>query len=64
LRSSPNTIPRSGPQLSVYDGQRHLGFLRLRGKAGVEAFDRDDHYIGIYPTQKEAADAVSALEAP
>jgi hypothetical protein len=44
---------------SVYDGRRHIGFLLLRGKAGVEAFNADDRTLGIYPNMKAAADAVS-----
>jgi hypothetical protein len=46
--------------LSVYDGQLCLGHLLPRGKAGVEAYDRADRSLGIFPTQKAAADAVSA----
>jgi hypothetical protein len=45
--------------LAVYDGQVCLGFLLPRGKAGVEAFDADDRFLGVFLTQKEAADAIS-----
>jgi hypothetical protein len=45
--------------LSVYDGTRCLGFLLPRGKLGVEAYDRDDKSLGVFPNQKSAADAVS-----
>jgi hypothetical protein len=45
--------------LAVYSGTVCLGHIMLRGKAGVEAYDRDDKSIGIYPDQKAAADAVS-----
>ena len=45
--------------LSLYDGQTHLGFLLPRGRLGVEAYDRDDKSLGIFPNQKAAADAVS-----
>ena len=52
----------SGPQtamLSVYDGQRCLGHIIVRGKRGFEAFDADDCSLGTFPTEHEAADAVS-----
>ena len=49
--------------LAVYDGRTCLGFLLPRGKQGVEAFDHDDKSLGIFPTQKSAADALSAKEA-
>jgi hypothetical protein len=45
--------------LAVYDGQRCLGHLLLRGRQGVEAFDVNDRSIGIFQNQKAAADAVS-----
>ena len=51
----------SGPQtamLSVYDGQRCLGHI-VRGKRGFEAFDADDNRLGVFPSDHEAADAVS-----
>ncbi len=46
--------------LTVYDGSRCIGFIMPRGPQGVEAFDADDHSLGLFPTQKSAADAVSA----
>jgi hypothetical protein len=39
-------------------GTRCVGFLMLRGKSGVEAFDADTRPLGFYPNQKAAADAV------
>ena len=52
----------NGPQsamLSVYDGQRCLGRILQRGKRGYEAFDADDNSLGTFPTDHEAADAVT-----
>jgi hypothetical protein len=46
--------------LAVYDGQVCLGHLLLRGKAGVEAYNTDDRFLGVFPNLKAAADAVSA----
>jgi hypothetical protein len=45
--------------LAVFDGQTCIGHLLSRGKAGFEAYDRDDRSLGIYPDQKSAADAIS-----
>ncbi len=45
--------------LSVYDGSRCIGFLMPRGRQGIEAFDADDRSLGLFLTQKSAADAVS-----
>jgi hypothetical protein len=45
--------------LSVYDGQRCLGHIIVRGKRGFEAFDHDDNSLGVFPSDHEAADAVT-----
>ena len=45
--------------LSVYDGQRCLGHIIMRGKRGFEAFDADDNRLGTFLTDREAANAVS-----
>jgi hypothetical protein len=54
--TSPHTTLST---LSVYDGRCHIGFLLLRGRAGVEAFDADDRSLGLFPDMKTAADAIS-----
>jgi hypothetical protein len=43
---------------SVHVGTTCIGFLYSRGRQGAEAFDADTRSLGIYPTLKEAADAV------
>jgi len=48
----------SSPLLSVYDGQRCVGFVFARGKQGLEAFNGDQRSLGTFPTQREAAVAV------
>ncbi len=48
---------------AVYAGQRCLGHILSRGKAGVEAFDADDRSLGLYLDQKAAADAVARAAA-
>jgi hypothetical protein len=44
---------------AVYDGQTCIGFLVLRGRQGVEAFDAAEHSLGVFATAKAAADAIS-----
>jgi hypothetical protein len=55
------TAPRlaATATLSVCAGRTCIGFLLSRGKLGFEAFDRDEHSLGIFPTMKLAAAAVS-----
>jgi hypothetical protein len=39
----------------VYNGRRDcLGVILARGKAGFEAFTRDEHSLGVFKTQREA----------
>ena len=52
------TVPQSA-MLSVYDGQRCLGHIVKRGKCRFEAFDANDNSLGTFPTDHEAADAVT-----
>jgi hypothetical protein len=44
---------------TVYAGQNCLGFILARGKTGFEAFTRDEQSLGMFGTQREAADAIS-----
>jgi hypothetical protein len=46
--------------LSLYSGRECIGFLYLRGKMGVEAFDANDRSLGLYPDQQSAANAIFA----
>jgi hypothetical protein len=45
---------------SVYDGRRCIGFIISRGPKGFEAYTANEISFGIFPTQQEAADAISA----
>jgi hypothetical protein len=50
----------SGPQsLSLYEGQRCVGFVLRRGKLGHEAFTADERSLGLFKTQNETAAAIS-----
>jgi hypothetical protein len=48
------------PMLAVYAGQRCVGHLYRRSKAGFEAFNTDDRSTGLFSSQREAADALSS----
>jgi hypothetical protein len=54
--SRPSSHPNQ--YYSAYSGQRRIGFVVSRGKQH-EAFDRHDKSIGVYPSVKTAAAAVS-----
>jgi hypothetical protein len=48
--------------LSVFDGRRCAGFLLNRGVTGWEAFDADQKSLGVFPTRRDAADAIPPLQ--
>jgi hypothetical protein len=52
----------SSTMVSVYDGQRCIGFVFHRGHAGFETFDVDQRSLGMFPTQREAT--VALMERP
>jgi hypothetical protein len=47
--------------LVVYDCRECRGFLLNRGPKGWEAFDVNDGSLGIFESQKAAADALMVL---
>ena len=49
------------PLAYVYDGRECLGFVLSRGRAGFEAFDREERSLGLYPAAPPAANAVRAV---
>jgi hypothetical protein len=48
--------------VSVYDGTMCVGHVLYKPRVGFEAYDRDDKPIGIFPTQRAAANAISDEE--
>jgi hypothetical protein len=55
------SIPKSTTPLAyVYDGQQCLGHVLSRGPKGFEAFDRDDKSVGLFETQRQAANALTS----
>jgi hypothetical protein len=57
--SDGRTLAATATMLSVYDGRTCIGFLLSRGKLGHEAFDADEHSLGVFPSMKLAFCAVS-----
>ena len=52
----------TSPLSYVYDGRECLGFVLARGKLGFEALDREEHSLGIFPTQRAAAAAIMEIK--
>jgi hypothetical protein len=48
----------STPMSYVTDGREAIGFILARGRAGFEAFDREQITLGIFKTAAAAANAV------
>jgi hypothetical protein len=48
----------TAPLAYVYDGRACLGFVLSRGRAGFEAFDREERSLGLFKTAAQAANAV------
>jgi hypothetical protein len=47
------------PLAYVHDDDREcLGFVLARGKLGFEAIEREERSVGIYTTQREAAETI------
>jgi hypothetical protein len=44
--------------VSVYEDRICRGFIISRGKLGFEAFGCDERSLGIFPSQREAANAL------
>jgi hypothetical protein len=44
---------------TVTDGRETIGFLLARGPLGVEALSASEHSLGLFPTQRQAANAIS-----
>jgi hypothetical protein len=55
------TAPKpNAPLAYVYDGQQCLGHVLSRGPKGFEAYDRNDRSLGVFETQRQAANALLA----
>jgi hypothetical protein len=44
---------------SVYDDRNRLGVILARGRSGFEAYAADDHSLGLFPSPRTAAAAIT-----
>jgi hypothetical protein len=44
---------------SVYDDRHRLGVILARGRNGFEAYAADDHSLGLFPSTRTAAAAIT-----
>jgi hypothetical protein len=47
------------PFASVYDDRSLLGVILARGRSGFEAYAADDHSLGLFPSPRKAAAAIT-----
>ena len=47
------------PFASVYDDRSRLGVILARGRGGFEAYAADDHSLGLFPSPRKAAAAIT-----
>src|SRR5262252_3245261 len=47
------------PFASVYDDRSRLGIFLARGRGGFEAYAADDHSLGLFPSPRKAAAAIT-----
>jgi len=47
------------PFASVYDDRSRLGVVVARGRGGFEAYGADDHSLGLFPSPRKAAAAIT-----
>src|SRR5438034_5970008 len=47
------------PFASVYDDGSRLGVILVRGRSGFEAYAADDHSLGLFPSPRKAAAAIT-----
>jgi len=48
-----------GARASVYDDRSRLGVILARGRSGFEAYAADDHSLGLFPSPRKAAAAIT-----
>jgi hypothetical protein len=49
------------PFASVYDDRSLLGVILARGRNGFEAYAADDHSLGLFPSPRKAAAAITTM---
>src|SRR5215475_841730 len=49
------------PFASVYDDRSRLGIILARGRGAFEAYAADDHSLGLFPSPRKAAAAITTM---
>ena len=49
------------PFASVYDGPSRLGVILARGRGGFEAYAADAQSLGLFPSPRKAAAAITVM---
>lgn len=53
-------MPVSEPFAAVYEDRNRLGVIVARtGRGGFEAYSADDHSLGLFPSPRKAAAAIT-----
>jgi hypothetical protein len=55
---SVRSSDKSSAAMSVYDGRCCIGFIITHGRTGYESFDVDQHSVGLFSNERDAATAL------
>jgi len=55
---SARSSDKSSTAMSVYDGRCCIGFIITHGRTSYESFDVDQHSIGLFSNERDAAAAL------
>jgi hypothetical protein len=55
---SARSSDKSSATMSVYDGRRCIGFIIAHGRTSHESFDVDQHSVGLFSHERDAAAAL------
>ena len=55
---SARSSDKSSTAMSVYDGRCCIGFIIAHGRTSYESFDVDQHSIGLFSNERDAAAAL------
>ena len=59
VEGAPAMTVSEEPFASVYDGPSRLGIILARGRGGFEAYAASDHSLGLFPSPRKAAAAIT-----
>ena len=59
VEGAPAMTVSEEPFASVYDDRSLLGVILARGRSGFEAYAADDHSLGLFPSPRKAAAAIT-----